>query len=75
MIDYVEPIGSADLEEYKNVLRKLATLAKGATFAASPAKKTSWSPSRTPFQARKVRRLAQNPTDASLPDETASTAA
>ena len=68
MIDYVEPIGSDSVEEYKQILRKLATLANGATFAASPIKGASWSPKGTPFQARKIRKLAQSPTDASLPD-------
>ena len=75
MIDYVEAIGSDAIEDYKRVLRKLATLVKGVTFAATPAKRASWSPSRTPFQAKKERRLAQSPTDASLPDMIASTTA
>ena len=68
MIDYVEPIGLDSVEEYKQVLRKLATLARGAIFAASPVKRVSWSPSRTPYNAKKTRKLAQSPTDASLPD-------
>ena len=68
MIDYVEPITSDSVEEYKQILCKLATLANGATFAESPVKRASWSPERTPFQARKIRKLAQSPTDASLPD-------
>ena len=38
MIEYVEAIGSDAIEDYKRVLRKLATLAKGVTFAATPAK-------------------------------------
>ena len=68
MIDYVESIGLENVEDYKKVLRKLATLAYGATFSATPAKRPSWSPTRTPFAAKKVRKLAQSPTDASLPD-------
>ncbi len=68
MIDYVEPITSDSVEEYKQILRKLATLANGATFAASPVKRASWSPERTPFQARKIRKLAQSSTDARLPE-------
>ena len=72
MIDYLEPIGSTEIEAYKKALRKLATLSKTATFAASPAEDTPWSPSSTPFKARKTRRLAESPTDASLPEEAAS---
>ena len=68
MIDYVESIASDNIEDYKKALRKLATLAQGATFATSPAKRLSWSPTRTPFNAKRARKLAHSPTDASLPD-------
>ncbi len=40
----------------------------------TPAKRHSWSPTRTPFAAKKVRKLAQSPTDASLPHREASRA-
>ena len=39
MIDYVESIGLESVEDYRKVLRKLATLAYGATFSATPAKR------------------------------------
>ncbi len=68
MIDYVGSDAPNNIEDYKMALRKLAALAKGATFAKSPAKKPSWSPTRTPLNAKRVRKLAHNSTDASLPD-------
>ena len=68
MIDYVESIDTNNIEDYKKMLRKLASLAKGATFARNPAKRPSWSPTRTPHTAKKTRQLSHNPTDASLPD-------
>ena len=68
MIDYVESIDTNNIEDYKKMLRKLASLAKGATFARNPAKRPSWSPTRTPHTAKKTRQLSYNPTDASLPD-------
>ena len=74
MIDYVESIALENVEDYKKLLRKLATLAYGAKFSDTPAKRPSWSPTRTPFAAKKVRKLAQSPTDASLPDREASRA-
>ena len=68
MIDYVESIASEHLVEYKNILRKLALLAKGATFATDAAKRPAWSPSRTPYSGQKSRRLAYHPTDVSMPE-------
>ncbi len=68
MIDHVEAIASDNVEDYKVPLCKLAALAKGAAFAASPAKRPSWSTTRTPFNAKRMRKLAYNPTDAGLPD-------
>ena len=74
MIDYLESIALENVEDYKKVLRKLAALAYGAKISDTPAKRPSWSPTRTPFAAKKVRKLAQSPTDANLPDREASKA-
>ena len=68
MIDHVDPVGSSDIEMYKMVLRKLATLAEGALFSTTPTKRSYWSPTRSPWDAKKVRKLAYNATEASLPD-------
>ena len=68
MIDVVESISSGDLHDYRRMLRKLATLAASATFSTTSTKRTAWSPSRSPFDVKKVRKLAEHPTDASLPD-------
>ena len=68
MIDVVESISSGDLHDYRRMLRKLATLAASTTFSAMSTKRTAWPPSRSPFDVKKVRKLAEHPTDASLPD-------
>jgi len=70
MIDAVEPIATDHINDYKKALRKLATLAKSTAFSRTQMKRTAWSPNRSPFDARKVRKLAEHPTDASLPDST-----
>jgi len=68
MLDAVQLVNFNDLADHKKVLRKLMTLAMDATFSATPAKRAAWSPSFSPFHAKKARKLACNPTDASLPD-------
>ena len=68
MIDMVESISPGDVDDYKMILRKLRALAANTAFSATPTKRTTWSPSKSPFDAKKVRTLAQHPTDASLPD-------
>ena len=68
MIDMVESISADDVDDHKMILRKLRALAANTAFSATPTKRTTWSPSRSPFDAKKVRTLAKHPTDASLPD-------
>ena len=67
MIDVVESIDN-DVEVYKRMLRKLLTLAKGATFSSMPTKRTAWPSSCSPLATMKAKKLARYSTDASLPD-------
>ena len=66
MIDYVDSFDTSIIDDYKKMLRKLATLAKGATFATNPPKRPLWSPTRTPHSAKKTKKLSYHPTDESL---------
>ena len=68
LIDVVEFINTNDVEDYKKVLRKLATLAKNAIFSKTAVKRATWPSSCSPLDAKKVRKLALHPTNASLPD-------
>jgi hypothetical protein len=68
MIDYVDSFDTSIIDDHKKMLRKLATLAKGVTFATNPPKRPLWSPTRTPHSAKKTKKLSYHPTDDSLPE-------
>ncbi len=77
-VDQVEPVGASAVHDVSKMLRKLGVLAQqkptGRDVSARASTPQWLSPEKTPWTARKARRLEATPTDTSLPDGTSSAA-
>ena len=66
MVDKVHPLTKAEVGEVRPLLRRLARFAKTSSGTAGIQSPPQWTPGRTPWTARKTRRLGYNPTASPL---------
>ena len=66
MVDKVHPLTKAEVGELRPLLRRLGWLAMTSSSAAGTQSSPQWTPGRTPWTARKTRRLGYNPTASPL---------
>ena len=66
MVDKVHPLTKAEVGEIRPLLRRLGWLAMTSSSAAGTQSSPQWTPGRTPWTARKTRRLGYNPTASPL---------
>ena len=66
MVDKVHPLTKADVEQICPLLRRLARFAMTSSSTTVTRSSPSWTPGRSPWTARKTRRLGYNPTASPL---------
>ena len=68
MVERVQLLSDADVDQCKRMLSKLAYLTAQYAYSSTRADKIKWQDEMfTPLHAKKARKLSASPTDASLP--------